>query len=134
MLEEKFYDKENKSKCCWFVIFSFLLLILVHACRNCHKNAHCEVDKCVCDEGYEGNGIICVSKYIIPFFNRPAYRMEKDGPRFLKFEKDSLNYRTIIGKNLAAWSISKSIKALCNLQTSSWTAFMLLLTPLSTSI
>ncbi|XP_057309302.1 neurogenic locus notch homolog protein 3-like isoform X2 [Hydractinia symbiolongicarpus] len=30
-----------------------------HACKNCHKNAHCQVDHCVCDEGYEGNGENC---------------------------------------------------------------------------
>ncbi|XP_066933671.1 uncharacterized protein [Clytia hemisphaerica] len=30
-----------------------------HSCQNCHKNAHCEVDRCVCDEGFEGNGEQC---------------------------------------------------------------------------
>ena len=35
----------------------------VHPCKDCSANAHCEVDHCVCDEGYEGNGETCTGKY-----------------------------------------------------------------------
>eukprot|EP00794_Sanderia_malayensis_P012275 gene12275-13540_t len=34
----------------------------LHGCRHCHKNAHCEVDKCVCDDGYKGDGRFCIKK------------------------------------------------------------------------
>ena len=39
-----------------------MFFIQVHACKYCHKNAHCVLDHCVCDEGYEGNGEQCTSK------------------------------------------------------------------------
>ena len=49
----------------WIVyvfITKSLCFHVVHACKYCHKNAHCVLDHCVCDEGYEGNGEQCTSK------------------------------------------------------------------------
>ena len=42
---------------------SYFMFLTDHSCQNCHKNAHCDVDHCVCDEGFEGNGEQCRSKY-----------------------------------------------------------------------
>lgn len=48
---------------------SFLCLyaVVVHICDKvqCCKNAHCEGGKCVCDDGYKGNGNIeCKREYL----------------------------------------------------------------------
>ncbi|XP_065063135.1 neurogenic locus notch homolog protein 1-like isoform X2 [Rhopilema esculentum] len=61
----------------------------VHACRNCHKNAHCEGEKCVCDDGYKGNGRICIKK-ADPCHPNPC---ENDGVCVQKGETDEFDCR-----------------------------------------
>ena len=34
----------------------------VNRCQQCDEHAHCNVDRCECDEGYRGDGKVCIRK------------------------------------------------------------------------
>ena len=44
---------------------------LVNRCQLCDEHAHCNVDRCVCDEGYRGDGKMCYSKLF--FYTKKIY-------------------------------------------------------------
>ena len=39
-----------------------VLYLLVNQCNKCHPNAYCENSKCVCNNGYVGDGTYCDGK------------------------------------------------------------------------
>ena len=58
--EDFTYDNDLR----WLLLLSDsqIPLSLVNKCFNCDEYAHCDINKCACDEGYTGNGYNCKSK------------------------------------------------------------------------